>query len=145
MGETPTDHRLPTEHPGVIVCEVWTHKCGIPVEQARANERGIARPGRRDRSALLGDRERFVAMAVSAGFDEPEVPSKTFARALQLAWGERTVTIVGDQDAAACGPDGCAVPPPLTEPQDASKPAAADACPQTRQIRRVPSHVRKRA
>ncbi|MDY6810968.1 MAG: DsbA family oxidoreductase [Actinomycetota bacterium] len=172
-------------------------KYGIPVEQARANERGIAAqaaeidlpyvPAGRDYgnsfdmhrllhlgaaqgkqgdvldalyagnfadpAPVFGDRERIVDIAVTAGLDEASVratlddpeahadavrrdeqqarelgvtgvpffvfggkyavsgaqPSETFARALQLAWDEQPVTIVGDAD-AACGSDGCAVP-----------------------------------
>ncbi|NED67320.1 DsbA family oxidoreductase, partial [Streptomyces sp. SID10244] len=35
-------------------------------------------------------------------------PSETFARALQLAWGDQLVP-VGVESADTCGPDGCAV------------------------------------
>ena len=173
-------------------------KYGIPVEQARANERGIAAQAAEvdlpyesagrdygnsfdmhrllhlaaaqgkqnavldalyagnfaDPAPVFGDRERLVEIAVTAGLDETSVrttlddpeayadavrrdeqqarelgvtgvpffvfggkyavsgaqPSETFTRALQLAWDEQPVTLVGDADADACGPDGCAVP-----------------------------------
>ncbi|MCX2963515.1 DsbA family oxidoreductase [Gordonia aquimaris] len=193
------DPTIPAGTSGTVE-EHIAHRYGIPVEQAQANERGIAaqaaeidlpyQAGGRDYgnsfdmhrllhlaaahgkqdvmldglyagnfadpTPVFGDRERLVAIAVSAGLDESEVrstlddpeayaddvrrdeqqarelgvtgvpffvfggkyavsgaqPTETFARALQLAWEERPVTIVGDQDAAACGPDGCAVPSP---------------------------------
>ncbi|QNP73452.1 DsbA family oxidoreductase [Streptomyces roseirectus] len=40
-------------------------------------------------------------------------PAEVFAQALTQAWGERPPLklIAQDDDAAACGPDGCAVPP----------------------------------
>ncbi|MBN3792238.1 DsbA family oxidoreductase [Burkholderia sp. Ac-20353] len=37
-------------------------------------------------------------------------PADVFAQALEQAWQDGVVAI-GDEDAAACGPDGCALPP----------------------------------
>lgn len=179
------------------VTEHIAQKYGISVDQARANEQGIAAQAAEvglpyrtegrdfgssfdmhrllhhalaegsqdalldalyaanfaDDSALFGDTDRLVEVAVGAGLDESEVrrvldnpdayadavrrdeqqaaamgangvpffvfagkyavsgaqPTETFARALQLAWGEQIVPI-GTESADACGPDGCAVP-----------------------------------
>ncbi|ODA72600.1 DSBA-like thioredoxin domain protein [Streptomyces sp. AVP053U2] len=37
-------------------------------------------------------------------------PAEVFTQALTRAWGERTPLRTVEGDAAACGPDGCAVP-----------------------------------
>ena len=37
-------------------------------------------------------------------------PADTFAQALEQAWQDGIVA-PGETDAAACGPDGCALPP----------------------------------
>lgn len=190
------DPTLPHDASGPVT-EHIAQKYGISVDQARANEQGIAAQaaevglpyqtegrdfgssfdmhrllhhalavGRQDAlldalyaanfaddTALFGDTDRLVEVAVGAGLDESEVrrvlddpdayadavrrdeqqaaamgangvpffvfagkyavsgaqPTETFARALQLAWGEQIVPL-GTESADACGADGCAVP-----------------------------------
>lgn len=47
-------------------------------------------------------------------------PPETFARALQLAWGDQLVP-VGAESADTCGPDGCAVPDTDASAADGSR------------------------
>ncbi|MEU3860189.1 DsbA family oxidoreductase [Streptomyces sp. NPDC028722] len=69
----------------------------------RADEREAARLGATGVPFFVLDRTYGVSGAQSA---------EVFSRALTQAWGERApLEPVGAQDARACGPDGCALPP----------------------------------
>ncbi|MEU8469433.1 DsbA family oxidoreductase [Streptomyces sp. NPDC029006] len=72
-------------------------------DDVRADEREAARLGATGVPFFVLDRTYGVSGAQSA---------EVFSRALTQAWGERApLEPVGAQDARACGPDGCALPP----------------------------------
>ncbi|MET9257030.1 DsbA family oxidoreductase [Streptomyces sp. NPDC048182] len=71
-------------------------------DAVRADEREAAELGATGVPFFVLDRAYGVSGAQ---------PAEVFTRALTQAWGERApLTLVQDGDAAACGPDGCAVP-----------------------------------
>ncbi|KAB1987313.1 DsbA family oxidoreductase [Streptomyces triticiradicis] len=71
-------------------------------DDVRADEREAAELGANGVPFFVLDRTYGVSGAQ---------PAEVFTQALTQAWGERPqLTLVQDEDAEACGPDGCAVP-----------------------------------
>ncbi|MBL1086409.1 DsbA family oxidoreductase [Streptomyces actinomycinicus] len=71
-------------------------------EEVRGDEREAARLGATGVPFFVLDRKFGVSGAQ---------PAEVFAQALAQAWGERApLRLVDQEDAGACGPDGCAVP-----------------------------------
>ncbi|MGW2783460.1 DsbA family oxidoreductase [Streptomyces populi] len=71
-------------------------------DDVRADEREAAELGANGVPFFVLDRTYGVSGAQ---------PAEVFAQALDRAWGERPqLTLVQDEGAEACGPDGCAVP-----------------------------------
>jgi predicted DsbA family dithiol-disulfide isomerase len=79
-------------------------------DEVRADEREAAQLGANGVPFFVLDRKYGVSGAQ---------PAEVFSRALSEAWGSRPpLRLVQDEDAAsgeACGPDGCAVPPAVSE------------------------------
>ncbi|MBC9726885.1 DsbA family oxidoreductase [Streptomyces sp. TRM68367] len=71
-------------------------------DAVRADEREVAELGANGVPFFVLDRKYGVSGAQ---------PAEVFTQALTQAWGERgPLTLVQDEAADACGPDGCAVP-----------------------------------
>ncbi|MFJ3191091.1 DsbA family oxidoreductase [Streptomyces griseoviridis] len=70
-------------------------------DEVRADERAAAELGAGGVPFFVLDRTYGVSGAQ---------PAEVFTQALTQAWGERAPLKLLDGDAAACGPDGCAVP-----------------------------------
>ncbi|MEV7888380.1 DsbA family oxidoreductase [Streptomyces sp. NPDC002817] len=71
-------------------------------DDVRADEREAAELGANGVPFFVLDRKYGVSGAQ---------PAEVFAQALTQAWGERPpLTLIEDNGAEACGPDGCAVP-----------------------------------
>ncbi|MET7983262.1 MULTISPECIES: DsbA family oxidoreductase [unclassified Streptomyces] len=71
-------------------------------DDVRADEREAAELGANGVPFFVLDRTYGVSGAQ---------PAEVFAQALAQAWGERPqLTLIQDEGAEACGPDGCAVP-----------------------------------
>jgi predicted DsbA family dithiol-disulfide isomerase len=75
---------------------------GAYADDVRADEREAARLGATGVPFFVLDRTYGVSGAQ---------PAEVFTQALTRAWGERSpLQLIDQQDAQACGPDGCAVP-----------------------------------
>ncbi|MFF0205050.1 DsbA family oxidoreductase [Streptomyces sp. NPDC005017] len=71
-------------------------------DEVRADEREAAELGANGVPFFVLDRKYGVSGAQ---------PAELFTQALTQAWGERSpLTLIQDDSAEACGPDGCAVP-----------------------------------
>ncbi|WP_415954178.1 DsbA family oxidoreductase [Streptomyces sp. KLOTTS4A1] len=75
---------------------------GAYADAVRADEREAAELGASGVPFFVLDRR----YGISGG-----QPAEVFTQALQQAWGERPpLAVIGQDDADACGPEGCAVP-----------------------------------
>ncbi|MFH8341220.1 DsbA family oxidoreductase [Streptomyces sp. AM6-12] len=96
--ELATEAGLDAAEARAVLADPWAY-----ADAVREDEREAAELGANGVPFFVLDRKYGVSGAQ---------PAEVFTQALSQAWGERAPLKLVDQgDAAACGPDGCAVPP----------------------------------